>query len=244
MQLVDGSTNNGCENLSPSAGEPLSPPDAICPKIRIMRAPLLLFAHGAGAGSSHPWMQHWALLLRALGRVEMFDYPYMTQKGRRPDPLPRLLGAHRAALNEARRGDDAPVVLIGKSMGSRVGCHLALDEPVQAVVCLGYPLCGGGKPEKMRDAVLRKLTTPTLFVQGTRDPLCPLDLLEDVRREMPAPNEVCVVEGGDHSLRVTKSHLKAREETQEEVDLRIVQIIQRFLSSHLPPGDQAAAALP
>ena len=75
-----------------------------------------------------------------------------------------------------------------------------------------------GDRTKLRDEVLRALTTPILFVQGTRDSLCPLDLLERVRAEMKTGNFLHVVEGGDHSLRVPKRQLQAIGETQEEVD--------------------------
>jgi predicted alpha/beta-hydrolase family hydrolase len=188
-----------------------------------------LLAPGAGAPSLHPWMRHWAELLRTLGSVHLLDYPYMTEGRNRPDPLSRLVAAHRAALDRARRSDTGPFVLIGKSMGSRVGCHLALEEKVMAIVCLGYPLCGGGDPGKLRDEVLRKLATPILFVQGTRDPLCPLELLADVRSQMKAANELHVVEGGDHSLLVSKTQLKASGETQEDVDRRILAAIRQFV---------------
>ena len=109
----------------------------------------------------------------AIGAVETFDYSYMEQGRRRPNPLPELIAAHRRALADARRDNTPPVFLIGKSMGGRIGCHVALEEPVAGVVCLGYPLCGGGDPTKLRDKVLRELQTPILFVQGTRDSLCP-----------------------------------------------------------------------
>ena len=152
--------------------------------------PLLLFAPGAGAPSSHQWMQHWSELLNAIGDVRTFDYRYMLAGSRRPDPLPKLIAAHRAALADARASHAGPVVLIGKSMGGRIGCHVSLEEPVARLVCLGYPLCGGGDPAKLRDKVLRELTTPILFVQGTRDVLCALPLLNDVRQQMSAPNRL------------------------------------------------------
>ena len=107
-------------------------------------------------------------------------------------------------------------------MGGRIGCHVSLDAPVAAVVCLGYPLCGGGDPTKLRDKVLREMTAPVLFVQGTRDALCPLDLLAQVRGEMRAPNELYIVEEGDHSLIVSKRQLAAQNETQEAVEQRIL----------------------
>jgi predicted alpha/beta-hydrolase family hydrolase len=199
-----------------------------------MDRPLLLFAPGAGAPSSHPWMRHWADLLQAVGAVHPFDYAYMLAGSRRPDPLPKLVAAHRDALAQARQSHGGPAVLIGKSMGGRVGCHLSLDEEVSALVCLGYPLCGGGDRTKLRDKVLCELRTPILFVQGTRDALCPLDLLEDVRRAMTAVNELHVVEGGDHSLQVSKSILKASDETQDGVDRRILHVIEQFIAAHVP----------
>jgi predicted alpha/beta-hydrolase family hydrolase len=196
-----------------------------------MTTPVFVFAHGAGAPSSHPWMQGWAKKLATLGEVFPFDYPYMEERRKRPDPLPVLIAAHRAALMEARKSHDGSVVLIGKSMGGRIGCHLALEEEVTAVICLGYPLCGAGNPGKMRDAVLLESTRSILFVQGTRDSLCPLDLLESVRQKMKAPNQLYVVEGGDHSLVVTKGQLKANGETQDDVEARILEKIQEFVAS-------------
>lgn len=193
-----------------------------------MLRPLFLFASGAGAPSSHPWMQHWKQLLSTIGDVGVFDYLYMRQGGRRPDSLPQLIAAHRQALSEARR--DSPTFLIGKSMGGRMGCHVSLEEKVEGIICLGYPLCGGGDPSKLRDKVLRALQTPILFVQGTRDSLCPLDLLERIRAEMNASTFLHVVESGDHSLLVLKRQLAATGETQEDVDRRILEAIAKFIA--------------
>jgi predicted alpha/beta-hydrolase family hydrolase len=196
-----------------------------------MRTPVFLFAHGAGAPSAHPWMQRWAKRLATVGSVSLFDYPYMREHRKRPDPLPVLIAAHREALIEARNAHAGPAILIGKSMGGRIGCHLALEEDVSAVVCLGYPLCGAGNPGKMRDAVLLESSRPILFVQGTRDSLCPLDLLEAVRGKMTAANELYVVEGGDHSLIASKTQLKAAAETQDQVEERILGKIREFVTS-------------
>ena len=198
-----------------------------------MQRPFFLFAPGAGAPSSHPWMQRWAELLRTLGAVELFDYRYLREGRKRPDPLPSLVAAHREALLAARRTHPGPAVLIGKSMGSRIGCHLSLDTPVAALICLGYPLCGGGDRRKLRDKVLREMTAPVLFVQGTRDPLCPLDLLEEVRGEMRARNQLYVVEEGDHSLLVTKRQLVRQNETQEAIEQRILQAIGNFVARYI-----------
>ena len=199
-----------------------------------MESPLFLFAPGAGAPSSHPWIRGWVKRLETIGRVQTFDYAYMREGRKRPDRLPELIGAHRAALQLARMSHSGPAVLIGKSMGSRIGCHVSLEhEAISALVCLGYPLCGGGDPAKLRDKVLREIVTPILFVQGTRDSLCPLELLDCVRVEMKAPNELHIVEGGDHSLAVTKSQLKASRETQDDVDQRILRAIAAFVSNQI-----------
>jgi predicted alpha/beta-hydrolase family hydrolase len=181
-------------------------------------------------------MQRWIKKLATIGKVSAFDYPYMKGPGKRPDPLPKLVEAHREALELARGNHGGPIVLIGKSMGGRVGCHLALEEEVAAVICLGYPLCGGGNPAKLRAEVLRKLSTPILFVQGTRDRLCPLDLLEDARGGMRAANELFIVQGGDHSLLVTQAQLKASGATQDSVEDNILQAIRSFLESTSSPA--------
>ena len=198
-----------------------------------------LLAPGAGAPTSHPRMRTFARLLGSLGRVEPFDYLYAIDGGKRPDPLPKLIAAHRAALASLREKHDGPIVLAGKSMGGRVGCHVALVEPVAAVICLGYPLCGAGDRSKLRDQVLLELRTPAMFVQGTRDPLCPLDLLEGVRKRMRAPSTLHVVDGADHSLLIAKTTLKALGSSQEEADDQILAAISRSLKDALE-GHSAA----
>jgi predicted alpha/beta-hydrolase family hydrolase len=192
--------------------------------------PVFLFTPGAGAPSSHPWMQNWKDRLDEIGDVETFDYDYMREGRKRPDPLPRLIAAHREALSKAReRHPSTSTILIGKSMGGRIGCHVSLEEKVDGLVCLGYPLCAMGDRTKLRDEVLRALATPILFVQGTRDSLCPLDLLEEVRIEMKTPTFLHIVEGGDHSLRVPKRALQASSRTQEDIDQQIFKAIAEFI---------------
>jgi predicted alpha/beta-hydrolase family hydrolase len=172
-------------------------------------------------------MERWAQRLAGIGEVARFDYPYVLAGRRSPDRLPVLLAAHRAALAEARARHPGPAILVGKSMGGRVGCHVALEEAVAGVVCLGYPLRGQGGA--VRDEVLLALRRPILFVQGTRDPLCPLDLLERVRARMTCPTTLHRVEGGNHSLEVGVRALAARGETQEAVDATVLAAIAAFV---------------
>jgi uncharacterized protein len=194
-----------------------------------MPRPFFLFAPGAGAPSSHPWMQKWKERLSSLGRVALFDYAYMREGRKRPDFLLQLITTHRQALAE-HRGTSEPVFLIGKSMGGRIGCHVALTEKVNGVVSLCYPLCGGGDPNKLRDKVLRELATPILFVQGSRDPLCPLPLLESVRAQMTAPNTLHIVEDADHSLLLRKRDLMRIGRTQDRIDDHILEAIALFVA--------------
>jgi predicted alpha/beta-hydrolase family hydrolase len=176
-------------------------------------------------------MQSWKERLSTIGDVETFDYAYMQERRKRPDPLPQLIAAHRQALIDARRDSDSPIILIGKSMGGRIGCHVSLKEAVMGIVCLSYPLCGGGDPARLRDRVLRELQAPILFVQGTRDSLCPLDLLQKVISDMKAQTSLHIVEGGDHSLLAPKRQLRETGETQEEVDQRVLTAIAQFVAN-------------
>jgi hypothetical protein len=168
-------------------------------------------------------MRAWAERLSTLGRVVPFDYPYQREGRRFPDRLPALIAAHLEALEAARGRRRGPVVLAGKSMGGRVGCHASLEPAarVDALVCFGYPL--RSPAGTLRDEVLVKLRTPALFIQGTMDPLCPLDLLEATRARMSAPNELHRVEGGDHSLAVRPRS------AQKAVDAAILDRVARFL---------------
>jgi len=188
-----------------------------------------LLAHGAGASSTSEWMKRYAELLGALGAVHAFDYPYMQRPGRKaPDKLEALVAAHRSELERVRSEarDEDRVLLAGKSMGGRVGCHVALEAKVSGCICFGYPL--RGQNGKLRDQVLLELRVPVLFVQGTRDELCDLQELEQVRARMTARSELHVVVGGNHSLEATKTSLKSRGTTQAEVEKEILSAVRRF----------------
>jgi hypothetical protein len=189
---------------------------------------MFVFAHGAGAPSSSGWMVAWRDRLATVGDVVAFDYPYMRAKRKTPDKLPALIAAHREALADARARAKGEVFLIGKSMGGRVGCHVALEEAVAGVICLGYPLQSGATGA-LRDEVLVALRAPILFVQGSRDALCPLDKLAGVRARMTAPSTLLVVEGGNHSLEVSAAQRKASGGTQADADARVLDAIRAFI---------------
>lgn len=197
-------------------------------------AAVVLFAPGAGASSASAWIQNFRQRLSTSRKVVCFDYPYRIAGRRAPDRLPVLIEAHcRAFIELQTEHPGRPIFLVGKSMGGRIGCHVSVelaDAGPAGLVCLGYPLVG--QNGKLRDAVLRELSAPVLFVQGTRDKLCPLATLAKVRTLMKAPNELHIVAGGDHSLVVGARQLAANGATQAHTDTEIASIIHNFLERH------------
>ncbi len=176
----------------------------------------VLLAHGAGAGQDHPWIKTVAAGLADRGLyVLTFNYRY-TQAGRKsPDRLPTLLEVHRAAANALAERSDR-VVLAGKSMGGRVGSHLAGDEgwPAHGLVYYGYPLMSRGEARPVDHLV--RITAPQLFFAGTKDRLGPPELIEKVAAGLP-DGEVVVVEEGDHSFKVPKRTGRTHEEVLTEL---------------------------
>jgi hypothetical protein len=153
-------------------------------------------------------MQFFAEGLAGTGlQVLRFDFVYAEQGRKSPDRQPVLEETYRAVVDHVR-GELSPerLILGGKSMGGRIASHIAASgTDVDGLVFLGYPLHPPGKPERLRDAHLYEIAAPMLFVEGTRDPFCPLETLEKVRARITAPTDLYVVEDGDHSLKVRKS---------------------------------------
>lgn len=201
-------------------------------------APVVVFAHGAGAPSSSDWMIRWRdKLHNALQAVEVvtFDYPYISGgKKRAPPKAQKLVDYHLEVVKEAsKKYPDHPVILAGKSMGSRVSCMVAAleDSGVSAVVCLGYPLKATNG--KIRDETLLQLKTPTMFVQGSKDGLCPLEKLKAVCKKMDCLNKIHIIEAGDHSFKISKKHLEMSGITQDEAEDQAAQAIAVFASQSL-----------
>ncbi len=167
----------------------------------------VLLAHGAGAGQDHEFMVTLRDALAETGLTVMtFNYAY-TEAGRKaPDRAAKLLEVHRAAADRLRTYCD-DIVLAGKSMGGRVGSHLAGDEawPAAALVYYGYPLVPLGKGEPRDTSHLMRIATPQLFFAGTRDRLSPPGQVGPLANRLPRA-ELVLVEGGDHSFKVPKSH--------------------------------------
>ncbi|RED00665.1 alpha/beta family hydrolase [Ectopseudomonas oleovorans] len=169
----------------------------------------LLLAHGAGAGMDSPFMEQLAeALARRDIRTLRFDFPYMARaraEGRRrpPNPAPVLLEHWRAMVATWRAAESGPLWLAGKSMGGRMASLLADELGATGLVCLGYPFHPAGKPERLRTEHLATLATPTLIVQGERDPL---GTRAEVAGYALAPTlEVQWIATADHDLKPLKS---------------------------------------
>ena len=171
------------------------------------RQPVLL-AHGAGAGHEHPLL---AALEQALAtaRFEILSlhYPYMARmrregKRRPPDPMPVLEAAHERALALlASLRPEARALLIGKSMGGRVGSLIAAKgAPALGLVLVGYPLHPAKQPEKERCEHFRALVQPALFLSGSKDALCELPRLRRALSSYGGPVTLQEIEGADHDF--------------------------------------------
>ena len=164
---------------------------------------VFLFAHGAGSPMDHAWMSSVAKELGERGiRVVRFEFPYMAARrtgGKRgaPDRQPVLLDAWRRAIEE--QGGGAKVCIGGKSMGGRMASMVADEMGVRGLVCFGYPFHPPVKLEQLRTAHLEQLRTPTLILQGTRDPFGTREEVAAYRLSKAIRIEW--IERGDHSLK-------------------------------------------
>ena len=188
----------------------------------------VVLAPGAGADMRHPFMQTVAEGLAGEGvSVVRFNFVYAERGRKAPDKQPVLEDTYRAVLDGIR--PSGKVVVGGKSMGGRIASHVvATGAHADGLLFLGYPLHPPGRPDRIRAAHLRDVTVPMLFVEGTRDPFCPLATLDDALRELDAPTEVATVDDGDHSFRVRRSSGRTTEDAWREVVQHAASWLARF----------------
>ncbi len=183
---------------------------------------LYVFGHGAGAGMRHTFMAAAAAALAARDIATLrYHFPYMEAGRRGPNPAPVLVKTVRSAVAEAARlAPDLPLLAGGKSMGGRMTSTAAASEAlpgVRGLAFFGFPLHAAGRPSADRGAHLKDVRLPMLFLQGTRDNLADLSLLEPLLSEVrPAP-ELHVVEGADHGFHVLKRSGRTDVEVLEEL---------------------------
>jgi len=170
---------------------------------------LYVLAHGAGAGMRHPFLESISQRLaeRSLATLR-YQFPYMEQRARRPDPPAVAAATVRAAVMEAARvAPGLPLVAGGKSFGGRMTSTAQAEAPlpgVRGLVFLGFPLHPPGRPGDSRAEHLARVQIPVLFLQGTRDEFADLKLLQPVVKRLGERATLHLVEGGDHSFHVLK----------------------------------------
>lgn len=182
------------------------------------RVPSILMAHGAGTNQDHATVVAIRDGFAAEGfGVATFNYPY-TERGRRgPDRPPKLLQCHGAMLQWAKEHMGPGIVMAGRSMGGRMATMLAAGgERCAGIILFSYPLHPAGKPERLRVDHLPDVKAPMLFLSGTRDPLCKLELLEEHVRPLPNAT-IHLIEDGDHSMRVRIKSGRSSEEAHDEM---------------------------
>jgi predicted alpha/beta-hydrolase family hydrolase len=166
-----------------------------------------VLAHGAGAGMTHPFMAAVAAELAARHvAVLRYQFPYMEQGGKRPDPPARAQSTVRAAVAEAARLlPDLPLIAGGKSFGGRMTSQAQAAAPlpgVRGLAFLGFPLHAAGKPSSDRGAHLANVKIPMLFLQGTRDSLADLKELEPLCKSLGKRATLTLFKDADHSFHV------------------------------------------
>jgi predicted alpha/beta-hydrolase family hydrolase len=183
-----------------------------------------VFAHGAGAGMTHPFMETFAAGLGDRGIASLrYQFPYMEKGSRRPDPPAVAHATVRAAVAEAGRScPGLPLIAGGKSFGGRMTSQAQAIAPlagVRGLAFLGFPLHPAGKPSSDRAKHLAEVRVPMLFMQGTRDTLAEVTLIEPVVTSLGPSASLHLVRDADHSFHVlARSGRNDREVMKEILD--------------------------
>ena len=181
-----------------------------------------VFAHGAGAGMRHASMEAIATGLVERGIATLrYQFPYMEKGSKRPDPPALAHATVRAAVAEAAKSCvGLPLIAGGKSFGGRMTSQAQAKAPldgVKGIAFFGFPLHPAGKPSADRSAHLAEVKLPMLFLQGTRDSLAELSLLEPVIKGLGRKAMLHLAEGADHSFHVLKSSGRNDREVLAEI---------------------------
>jgi hypothetical protein len=158
-----------------------------------------------------------------------FNFPYTELGKKRPDPSPLLERAYRAAIESLLPDpQNAPARLVvgGFGLGARIAAQVvAQDVKADGIVLISYPLHPSGKPAQQRADALFRVTSPILFVQGTKDSTCRLDRLELLIRRIGAPTNLRVLQDADHQLRPARGSGRS----QEEIEHEAVEAVSAFI---------------
>jgi predicted alpha/beta-hydrolase family hydrolase len=183
---------------------------------------LMVLAHGAGAGMTHPFLEKLARELAAAGVASFrYQFPYMEERRRVPDsPAVATAAVASAVRAAAEAAPGLPLLAGGKSFGARMSSQAASQgvlDSVLGLVFFGFPLHPPNKPGTKRAEHLTKVTIPMLFLQGTRDTLADLKLLRPICSEMGGRATLHIIEMADHSFHVLKSAGRTDEDVLREL---------------------------
>ena len=215
----------------------------------------IILGHGAGAGQLTPFMQLFANDLSALGfDVLTFNFLYMEQRKKVPDRNDKLELCYRAVIDAVAKHKKLKgnlLVIGGKSMGGRIASQVSayfashpssedtsegiadtwLTPPIGGLVFLGYPLHPPGRPDKLRDAHLKDIKAPMLFIQGSRDAFGSADEIQALIKRLKLPATLFEIQGGDHSLKVPKSAGLSQDVVYQNIHDELVKWISTLKAS-------------
>jgi predicted alpha/beta-hydrolase family hydrolase len=194
-----------------------------------------VFAHGAGAGMHHASMASVAGDLSQQGIATLrYQFPYMERGSKRPDPPALCHATVRAAVAAAaRESPGLPLVAGGRSFGGRMTSQAQALAPLPGVAglaFLAFPLHPAGRPSQERADHLADVEIPMLFLQGTRDELATLDLLEPVVQRLGARATLKLLQEADHSFHVRASSGRRDPDVRQELVRALVDWIDGWQS--------------
>lgn len=231
LSMVPNRTVNGLQDLTLTI-------DSQTRVSALMLAPskpraCLVFGHGAGAGMHHPSMSRVA---QELGEVDIatlrYQFAYMEQGSKRPDPPARCHAVVRKAVEEAARQlPNVPLIAGGRSFGGRMTSQAQAIEPlplVRGLVFFAFPLHPAKQPSAARAEHLFKVRIPMLFLQGTRDALASLELLEPLVKQLGSHASLKLAQDADHSFHVPAKSGRTDAEVRKELVEEVARWVERL----------------
>jgi len=186
---------------------------------------------------AHPFMATVAKELAERGIATLrYQFPYMEQGSKRPDPPKLAQATVRAAVVEASRLlPELPLFAAGKSFGGRMTSQAQAATPlpgVRGLVFLGFPLHAAGRPSDERGAHLSAVQIPMLFLQGTRDQFADLQFLQPLVGQLGVRATLTLFQDADHSF-----HVPARTGRKDsEIMAEMMDVLADWFETAIPPA--------
>jgi predicted alpha/beta-hydrolase family hydrolase len=196
----------------------------------------VVIGHGGTDDMDDPVLEHLHRELTEHRYLTLrFNFPFAEAKKRRPDSMAVLRRTLRAAIGALGRDPTAApahLFLGGKGVGGQVAADLASSRVrVDGLFLMAYPLHPQGKPEKINPDQLFRIVSPVLFMQGSRDRTCDLDLLRNTLTRVGAPTSLFVSQEADRHFKVAKKSGRLDEEVRRELAVSLDEWIQKVLGS-------------